>query len=122
MSKKFIIAIISLTIFFNGCTIYRLVRIKKDNSKIIKRDKLKQNVNIKHQRINHKNRNNLKLKTSKNITKKEKYIKRYIKKSRVVRGKIKKFQAEPFSIKSKEKDPELLGPQTTLKNNPLSKL
>ena len=30
-----------------------------------------------------------------------------------------KLKPEPYSLASKEKDPELLGPQSTLKNNPL---
>jgi len=32
-----------------------------------------------------------------------------------------KITAEPYSIKKNESDPELLGPQTTLKSNPLTK-
>ncbi len=32
-----------------------------------------------------------------------------------------KLKPEPYSLASKQKDPELLGPQSTLKNNPLAK-
>ena len=43
-------------------------------------------------------------------------------KKRVHNNKPKKLKPEPFSIKSHKADPELLGPQTTLSNNPISKL
>ncbi len=59
--------------------------------------------------------------------KKKKVIKKRIKKKRVAKKRIKKYKKikkkisheEPFSIKKDEADPELLGPQTTLKANPL---
>ncbi len=47
--------------------------------------------------------------------------KKYIKKHKRVKTKVKKVYKEPYSIEKNEADPELLGPQTTLKSNPLSK-
>ena len=57
---------------------------------------------------------------------KKRVIKKH-KKKRVAKKRIKKYKKikkkisheEPFSIKKDEADPELLGPQTTLKANPL---
>jgi PBP1b-binding outer membrane lipoprotein LpoB len=54
--------------------------------------------------------------TKKSIKKKKIVKKRVTKKSKKV---IKKVTPEPYSIEKDEAAPELLGPQTTLKSNPL---
>jgi len=46
--------------------------------------------------------------------------KRTVKKRKYVKKKV-IIKPEPYSIEKNEADPELLGPQTTLKSNPLSK-
>lgn len=51
--------------------------------------------------------------------KKKRSKKHYVKKVKKEKGY--KITKEPYSISDNEKDPELLGPQTTLKSNPLTK-
>ena len=55
----------------------------------------------------------------KKIKKRKKVHKRA--KKRAVKKKVHKIVDEPYSIEKNEHDPELLGPQTTLKSNPLEK-
>ncbi len=52
-------------------------------------------------------------------SKKKTYIKKHTKTKKVSKSKV--LAPEPYSIEKHEKDPELLGPQTTLKSNPLTK-
>jgi len=56
----------------------------------------------------------VKVKKSKHVTKK------VTKRKKVIKRKVKQ-KSEPYSIEKNENDPELLGPQTTLDSNPLSK-
>ena len=53
------------------------------------------------------------------VTKKK--IKSRVSKKKVTKKRVKKIIAEPYSIEKNEADPELLGPQTTLESNPLTK-
>ena len=129
MNKKYIIVLSSLAIFFNGCSLYRAIGIKKNNSKIVKKQKIKQSSIIRQEinnkeEINHKNvtKDDTKKKISKKVKNKRVKTSKNIKKRRVAKNKTNKLKPEPFSIKSNQKDPELLGPQTTLKNNPISKV
>lgn len=48
--------------------------------------------------------------------------KRVTKKNKKRKTKVKKMVREPYSIGNHKTDPELLGPQTTLKTNPLAKM
>jgi len=67
--------------------------------------------------------NNFKTKTKKYTKKssinKTKKVQKKRKKVNKNRKKVKKVTHEPYSIEKNEADPELLGPQTTLKENPL---
>ncbi len=56
-------------------------------------------------------------KKSKKIKKIKKRVKTKVKKKKHTPKKV----VEPYSIEKDEADPELLGPQTTLKSNPLTK-
>ena len=69
-----------------------------------------------------KNKKRKTTKKKKKYTKKKKRVKTTKKKKKYTKSKkVKKIAPEPYSIEKNEEDPELLGPQTTLKSNPLSK-
>ena len=88
---------------------------KKYRKRVIKELKLAKAHKAKHRYIKI-------AKVSKKIYYKRKhYKKRKTYRKRVLKLKSKRLKkaVEPFSIKRKKRDPELLGPQTTFKNNPL---
>lgn len=105
MRIHYLFILVLIAFLINGCTLYRLVYVKT-NTKITHLKRVK----AKHKR-KHKKR-------KKPIT--HKYQKRKIIKS-IKNRECKTLEPEPFSINSKKQDPELLGPQTTLKDNPILK-
>ncbi len=127
MNKKiFIVMIISF--FFSGCALINGVKKiitpyhPSSQAKVVEISEKKHQKVVQIKQIaREKEISKIKsqVQTKKKFQKKDKATKFYKK----IHKKIakKRLKEEPFSIKSKEKDPELLGPQTTWKNNPLTK-
>ncbi len=124
MNKKVILSALSFTIFFSGCSIHRFVGVKKENKKIVKREIKQNSINVHKTKPKIAKQYTIKdeEKSDKKVKKKKIYTKRNLSKKVAIKRKSHKLKPEPFSIKSNEQDPELLGPQTTLKNNPISKV
>ena len=94
MKKKFFLHIFTASFLLTICNV-QILEAKSIN---------------KHKKTIHK---------SKKVLKKHKHKKQYHKTKLLSKYKKKK---EPYSLRSKKKDPELLGPASTLKHNPLARL
>ena len=118
MNKKVILTALSFLIFFSGCSAHRFVGVKKENQNVVNKEIRQDSINV-HKTVS--KQYTIK-KDNKKYSKRKTYIKSNTSKKVAIIRKKHKLKLEPFSIKSKQKDPELLGPQTTLKNNPISKV
>ena len=141
MNKKIIFLIASISLVMNGCVVDRIKQ--RVYAKKLKEYKLQQ-----QKRLSAKDLKNIKVietierkpkvlytpfkpvveepvrykKVSTNNMKSHKKVSTNSKKSHKKTSHIvKKEYKEPYSIEQNENDPELLGPQTTLKSNPLFK-
>jgi len=119
ISILFLIFVVSFSL--NGCVIdgfkQRFFTKKTNKQKVVER---------KSKTIIETNKTKPKLyQPSASPLKKEKIEQKITKKvknnKKIYKKKIHKIEPEPYSIKNKKSDPELLGPQTTLESNPLAK-
>jgi len=125
-----------IAFLLNGCIVDRIKKrifvqrqIAKQKQEAEKNNKLRQKAITEKNKVYKPSKpsvplyteeNNVKVqsKVKKSVHKKHKKI---VKKHKYAKKKV-TIKPEPYSIEKNEGDPELLGPQTTLKANPLSKI
>ncbi len=141
MKKRVILIIVSITFMLNGCLIDRIKQRLAYKQSIQKRAAEKKEVPAKKTKVVkyepskptepiYKNPEKIEVTPAAQpaakpavipAKKKKPTVKKTKKKHYTVRKKKPRtLKPEPYSISSNEQDPELLGPQTTLKSNPLS--
>jgi len=132
MNKKNFLAIVGVAFLINGCALDNLrtlsffhkTKAKKESIKTSEKkaiDEYKPVVLSKETSKRVKSIKKIKKVKIKSKVKKIHNSKKSVHK-KIHKHKPKKLKPEPFSIKSHKADPELLGPQTTLSNNPINKL
>ena len=122
MNRK-VLVVLGMAFLVNGCALDNLRKFSFFHKKAV--------VGKAEKVVKKENNTTAKVAKMSKITKKKKSIQNNsnVKKVNTVKSKTihkihkskpKKLKPEPFSIKSHKEDPELLGPQTTLKANPIT--
>jgi len=121
--NKKVLVVLGMAFLVNGCALDNLRKFSFFHKKTV--------VGKAEKVVKKESNTTAKTDTMSKITKEKKSIKvsSNVKKVKTVKSKTihkidkakpKKLKPEPFSIKSHKEDPELLGPQTTLKANPIT--
>ncbi len=119
-----LITILTISILMNGCLLDRIKQRLSVKKQIQNKQKVVQTQTVKEYKAPQviEEKKVITKKVKKKVKKSKKVSKKSYKTKKIHKKKhIHKIEPEPYSIKKNEADPELLGPQTTLKSNPLSK-
>jgi len=117
--RLYTISILLIVAFvMNGCLVDRIKQ-RMYARELMKQRQLKEVKTFEKPRLYKPSPSPLKEESEIKVTKKAKNVKKKIKRKK--KKSAPKKVIEPYSIEKDEADPELLGPQTTLKSNPLTK-